>query len=193
MIDMIDIIYIWIELEIGIELCDGIVWWNCVILVTVTGPEPGIRWDANPVASRRRRPWLAGAWVCVIKCPGGSSPPKIYLYDCDMIDIIYIWIVLEFGIELCDGIVWYWNGHWSGTRNPVWRKSGGESKAASLARWGLSLCDQVPGWFKSPEIIYMIWLWCDWWFSVELWIDMKYSEPACSFYFYAIYIFIMNI
>ena len=28
---------------------------------TVTGPEPGIRCEANPVASRRRRPWLVGA------------------------------------------------------------------------------------------------------------------------------------
>ena len=57
MIDMIDIIYIselnWkLELDCVMKLCD---------IGTVTGPEPGIRCDANSVASLRRRPWLVGA------------------------------------------------------------------------------------------------------------------------------------
>ena len=49
---MIDCVIDDIELNWKLELCD---------IGTVTGPEPGIRCDANPVTSLRRRPWLVGA------------------------------------------------------------------------------------------------------------------------------------
>ena len=78
-----------IELNWNLDRCD---------IGTVTGPEPGIRCDANPVTSLRRRPWLVGAWVCVIKFPGGSSPPKLFIwYDCDVNGIVNcLWLILSF-------------------------------------------------------------------------------------------------
>ena len=102
-----------------------------------------------------------------------------YLNMVDMTDIIYSRIELNWNwignwnwIELEIGIVWYWNGHWSGTRNPVWRKSGGESKAASMTRWGLTLWRQeLSAWVVQVprnclcDVIMMwliLWIDCDW-------------------------------
>ena len=102
MIDMIDIIYIWIELEIGIELCDGIVWMNCVVLERslVRNQESGvkqIRWrvEGGVLVSSGLDSMAAG-----VKCPGGSSPPKLFTwYDYDVIDIFleidYVTTVLK--------------------------------------------------------------------------------------------------
>ena len=104
MVDMTDIIYSRIELnwnwignwnwiELEMELCD---------IGTVTGPEPGIRCDANPVASLRRRPWLVGAWL-----HGGRSQVPGWFKSPEIVCVIWMrtvnWIVQGTWI-----VVWLW-------------------------------------------------------------------------------------
>ena len=100
-----------VRVHLGIwDLCwnfDWLYWLMEYDIGTVTGPEPGIRCDANPVASRRRRPWLAGAWLYGgrSQVPGWFKSPEIvyvmWLCDCDLWLIVWFWVCLRI-------LMWLW-------------------------------------------------------------------------------------